>query len=176
MFKKINCHYIIPLIFFSLFAIAILIFATSCEVKNNKKIDLGDLSNIETDESGNFIVAIDPKSLLLKNENKLDGFDIDVIKLVASDLSLNVKFQTMDYDEIYNSIKNHDVDAGIFSKGINANYQKDIAFSAPYYNNTNSIGILNSNINLFQAVNKDIAIRIYDGSIGQLIEKWYSQE
>ena len=111
----------------------------------------------------------------LENENKLDGFDIDVLKLVASDLGLNVEFHTMNYEEIYNSLKNSEVDAGVFSQSITADYQKDIAFTAPYYNNSNSIGIFKNNANLYQAVNKDIAIRIYDGSVGQLIEKWFSQ-
>ncbi len=89
---------------------------------NNEKILLVGV-NVEYepmeffDESGNII-----------------GLDIDIISEIANKLGLTLKLVDYGWEELFVAVKSGDVDLAISSITITAERQKELSFSAPYFN------------------------------------------
>ena len=61
------------------------------------------------------------------------GFDIDLIKAVARELGLEVKFQAMGFDSIIIAVKNGQVNLGMSSFSVTPERKMSVDFTIPYY-------------------------------------------
>ncbi len=67
--------------------------------------------------------------------NKIEGFDIDLMNEIAKELGLNVTYTNQAFDTIILAVQTKKFDASISAFTINADRQKSIDFSNPYYEN-----------------------------------------
>ena len=72
-------------------------------------------------------------------DNKIVGFDIDLIDAVAAELGLKTKFQGMGFDTIIIAVKNGQVNLGMSSFSVTEERQKSVDFTIPYYKNGSTV-------------------------------------
>lgn len=65
--------------------------------------------------------------------SKFAGIDMEMAKLIADELGMELVIVNMDFDAITASLGNNGVDVGIAGMTINANRKKVVNFSDPYY-------------------------------------------
>lgn len=66
-------------------------------------------------------------------KDKVQGFDIDLIKAIADEADLNIKFKTMDFKGIIPGLKSGRWDMGIAGISITDERKESIDFSDPYF-------------------------------------------
>ena len=67
------------------------------------------------------------------------GFDIDLMNAVAKKANLEVKYENVRFDSIIQGLGNNQYDAAISAMTINAEREKQIDFSEPYFNADQSL-------------------------------------
>lgn len=152
-------------IFFVLcfFCLILICSFSACSGSENKlkKIDLGDISNIELIDQGKLKVGICPKfsPFEFEEKNKLVGYDIDIAEMIGNDLDLKVEYQKLQYEDLTNAIVNNEVDVAISAINIDPTKQEEINFSTPYYTDQklfavgNDSQINSDNLNTYLASN-----------------------
>ncbi|WP_161630440.1 substrate-binding periplasmic protein [Holospora undulata] len=66
-------------------------------------------------------------------EKDLEGFDIELIQLVAKNLKKHVTFEVLEFGAIFAALETNRADVGISTIAITPERRKKIEFSAPYY-------------------------------------------
>ncbi|TCP25974.1 amino acid ABC transporter substrate-binding protein (PAAT family) [Scopulibacillus darangshiensis] len=103
-------------------------------------------------EDKTLIVATDnsfvPFEYSDKDSGEMKGFDIDLMKAIAKEAGLKIKFKPMKFDGIVPGLKSKRWDMGIAGMSITDERKKSIDFSDPYYESGLIIGV--------QADNTDI--------------------
>ncbi|MEI7619951.1 MAG: ABC transporter substrate-binding protein [Candidatus Falkowbacteria bacterium] len=70
----------------------------------------------------------------LNEQGEADGFDIDIIKEVASRLGLKARIVNYEWDNLFPAVKSGEVDAAISGIGITVDRGAEMLFSTPYIN------------------------------------------
>lgn len=152
----------------------------SCSTVSKNKIDLGDISNLELTENDKIIIAID--SCYKKNDfswnDSLYEFNKEIGNVVVTDLSLKVENKEIDFKNISSCAEPWDV---LLTRFVSEE-ANNFFYTSPYYSYPDEFNniiecvavISKDKPNLYGIVNKDIAIRLYDGSISKLINKWFT--
>ncbi|MBU4351329.1 basic amino acid ABC transporter substrate-binding protein [Candidatus Parcubacteria bacterium] len=102
---------------------------------NGNGQELGRLGEIK--KRGEIIIGTDatyPPMESLDEQGNFSGMDIDIIKEIASDLGVEVKFKNVIWEEIFNAVKNGEVDVIISAITITQERTETLAFSDPYFN------------------------------------------
>ena len=88
-------------------------------------------------DKGELVVANDPnyapQSSINKDTGELEGFDVDVAKLVGEALGLTIKFENPKWDSVIPGLQTGKWDVSIGSMTITPDRQEAVAFSDPYY-------------------------------------------
>ncbi|HTX44088.1 MAG TPA: transporter substrate-binding domain-containing protein, partial [Methanocella sp.] len=96
-------------------------------------------TNFTTLTSGVLSVATDASYAPFENvnttTNKIEGFDIDLMNEIAKEIGVNVTYTNQAFDTIILAVQTHKFDCSISAFTINAERQKSIDFSDPYYEN-----------------------------------------
>ena len=93
-------------------------------------------------EAGNVVVvgtsADYPPFAFIKDGN-VEGFDIDLIKILASKINRRIKIKQIKFPDIISALNSGEVDIVISALSADPERTKNIAFSAPYYTTSFSI-------------------------------------
>ena len=82
------------------------------------------------------------------NKSELQGFDVDLIKAVASKMNCKVEFYDYVFDDLISALNNKEVDVIISSMTVTDERKAQISFSEPYFSSGLAIVIgSNSRIN-----------------------------
>lgn len=86
-------------------------------------------------ESGVLRVGVDPTfpPFALANEESVEGIDIDLARLLASELGVEAQFSYFGYDGLYDALTTGQVDVLISALVIVPERTKDIAYTESYY-------------------------------------------
>lgn len=85
-----------------------------------------------------------------EKNGKVKGFDIDMIKAIAKEEGLNVKFKTMAFDGLIPSIQANSIDVAVAGITIKKSRMKSVDFSNAYYKSGLSVLVKSdSNISSF---------------------------
>lgn len=87
---------------------------------------------------GTLTVAVDDTYLPMEfrdDQNNLIGFDIDLANALGEELGVNVEFQTVAWDGIFNGLNAHQYDAIISSTSITPERQEGFNQTDPYITN-----------------------------------------
>lgn len=169
--------------------VAMFLFCTICMASCNsteaKKINLGDASNIELVNAQELIVAIDSQEQYIEgvDNNSLISFNKDIARLISRDLSLNMEIKSIELTDVVSSVNEKNEEFDIALVKFNPDQNDRLLCSTPYYSfNINSkdkvdyVAVMSKNKNnLYEVINKDIAIRIYDGSVLSIANQYFSQ-
>jgi len=88
-------------------------------------------------EQGEIIVGTDatyPPMESIDQEGNFLGMDIDIAKEIASDLEVEVKFRNIIWEEIFDTVREGEVDMIISSITITPERAETMSFSDPYFN------------------------------------------
>lgn len=95
--------------------------------------------NITLLSPGKLAVATDASYAPFENintsTNKIEGFDIDLMDQIAKELNVTPEYTNQLFDGIILSVQTNHFDCSISAFTINAERQKSIDFSDPYYEN-----------------------------------------
>jgi polar amino acid transport system substrate-binding protein len=106
------------------------------------------------------------------DKGQLVGFDIDLIKAVASEAGYEYEIKNSGWDAMFNEIKGNKADLGISGVTITDARKQTYDFSVPYFMSSQSIVIKESSPIKSGADLKDKVIAVQNGSTGQeAIEK-----
>lgn len=102
-----------------------------------------------------------------RENNKLKGFDVDLINEIANRSDFSIEFIEMDFSSLVPAVKAQKIDMAIsgFTKTIDR--AKQVAFSAPYY--ATSVAIL-YNKNYGELSVKDLNNKIFGVQLGSTLE------
>ncbi len=103
--------------------------------KNNNSHELGRLGEIK--KKGEIIIGVDPTyppMESLDSQGKFVGVDIDIINEIAADLGVQAKFKNVIWGEIFDAVRNGEVDIIISSITITKERTETMDFSDPYFN------------------------------------------
>jgi polar amino acid transport system substrate-binding protein len=88
-------------------------------------------------DRGSVIVSTDanypPQSVMNKDTNELEGFDIDVAKAMGEQLGLEVEFKTVQWETVIPGLQTGKWDVSIGSMTITEEREKTVDFTEPYY-------------------------------------------
>ena len=102
---------------------------------NGNGQELGRLGDIK--KRGEIIIGVDatyPPMESLDEQGNFFGMDIDIAKEIASDIGVEAKFKNIIWEEIFNAVKNGEVDMVISAVTITAERAETLGFSDPYFN------------------------------------------
>lgn len=102
---------------------------------NGNGQELGRLGEIK--KRGEIIIGIDatyPPMESLDEQGNFFGMDVDIAKEIALDLDVKAKFRNIIWEEIFNTLKNGEVDMVISAVTITTERAETLGFSDPYFN------------------------------------------
>ena len=67
-------------------------------------------------------------------DNKVVGIEVDIMKLIAQELGVEIEFVQMDFDSVLIGIQSAKYDCAMSGITVNPDRQKNMLFTAPYYN------------------------------------------
>lgn len=139
-------------IFFSgmlIILILVLAFLLGCNAPGKDDNGLADISLEVVKERGQLIVGTStsyPPMEFYDESGVLVGFDMDLAKIIASELGVEAVLVDYEWENLFSAIKNGSVDLAISSMTITPERQQEILFSIPYFNGGQVIMILKDNI------------------------------
>lgn len=95
----------------------------------------------------------EPWEFFDENE-KIVGFDVDLMKAVAEKMGVEVKFEDMPFTSVIASITSGQYDAAISGLTINETRKKSVDFSDAYYSGASQILIVKSDDTVFTGTDK----------------------
>lgn len=87
-------------------------------------------------KDGFFVVGTEPSYPpfeYLSKSGKLVGFDIDLIRLLAQEMELKVRFKTMQFDAIFPAVLKEEIDLGVSCISVTESRKKVFDFTPSYY-------------------------------------------
>lgn len=90
-------------------------------------------SDNKSDDTLTFAVSGEYPPFEYYKDNELQGFDIDLARLIGRELKREVQFKDMDFSAMFPAIQNDSVHAAISTITITAERQKNFDFSNAYY-------------------------------------------
>lgn len=69
----------------------------------------------------------------INEQGELVGFDIELIRMIAREMGLRVEFRAKQFDEIFEGIKNGEIDLGVSCISVTDGRRKEFDFTYPYY-------------------------------------------
>ncbi|MDP3093570.1 MAG: basic amino acid ABC transporter substrate-binding protein [bacterium] len=97
--------------------------------------ELGRINEIK--KRGEIIIGTDatyPPMESVDEQGNFFGMDIDIAKEIASDLGVEAKFKNIIWEEIFDAVKNKEVDMIISAITITRERAETLGFSDPYFN------------------------------------------
>jgi polar amino acid transport system substrate-binding protein len=97
--------------------------------------DSGKISEIK--KRGELIVGTDatyPPMESIDQEGNIVGMDIDIAKEAASDMGVKAKFINIAWEQLFDAVKNGEVDIAISAITITKERTETLGFSDPYFN------------------------------------------
>jgi len=98
------------------------------------------LANIQ--EKGILVVGVDAPFGVMEfydESGNLVGFDIDLAKEIASAIGVDLEHKNMPFDELFDAVKNEEVDVIISTVTITPERQETMLFSIPYFDGGNVV-------------------------------------
>ena len=90
----------------------------------------------------------------LDNNQKIVGFDIDLMNAIAEKMGVTVKYENMPFESVVASISSGQFDAAISGLTINESRKKSVDFSDPYYVGASQILIVKNDDTVFNGTTK----------------------
>lgn len=123
--------------------VVLLLVLAGCDKQEEiKSEDIKDKSLLDIQERGELIIATIsdyPPMEYLDEEGNLIGYDIDVVKEIASQIGVTAKIEKKLWGELFDLVKSGEVDIIISSITITPERQNEMLFSAPYFDAGQSI-------------------------------------
>lgn len=147
-------------------SIIMLFFIIACN-NNNNNTESNNTKNNEIVKVG--IYVYDSPFLYLDND-KISGFDYELITEIAKVLNLKLQFIQMKFDDLIPSLQNKKIDCIVAGLSITEERKKIISFSAKYYQSAKSI-LINKDNETIKTTNDLIGktVGVIDGTIGDII-------
>ena len=90
----------------------------------------------------------------LDSDNNVVGFDADLIKLIADEMGMTVKFSNMEFDGVIAAVTSGTCDSAISGLTINAKRSKSVDFSDAYYEGAAQILIVKTDDTTYTGTTK----------------------
>ncbi len=122
------------------FGIVLLILVAGCTTTEEKQITDSSLQDIK--DKGTLVVGIDAPFGMMEfydESGNLVGVDIDVAKEIASAIGVDLEHKNMPFDELFDAVKNKEVDVIISTVTITPERQETMLFSIPYFDGGNVV-------------------------------------
>ncbi len=136
-----------------------------------------DRSLVDIKKKGTIIVGTFPEFELLtyKDEAKNNiGYDIDIIKSIASQLGLEVEIREIFFNDLFWAVKSGAVDVAISAITITPDRSLEVLFSAPYFESGQSIMVRKDNEDINSPEDlKDKKIGVPKGTTCEAVAKKY---
>ena len=136
-------------------------------------VTLQILPAVSQDNAKPFIVATEPTfppfEMSDEKTGTLTGFDIDLIKAIGQEASLNIQIESLPFDGIIPALQSGTIQAAISGITITAERAKSIAFSSPYFQAGLAIAVQENNTTIRTV--KDLAgkrIAVQIGTTGAM--------
>lgn len=116
-----------------------------------KKEEITDPYLAAIKQSGKVVIGTDATYAPMEytDENgKIVGFDIDIANKIAVDLGVTAEIKDYDWDILFDTVKNGEVDMIISSITITPERAETMSFSDPYFNAGQVIIVLEANTNI----------------------------
>ena len=109
----------------------VLVLALSLAACGAKGATLADVK-----EAGKMTVATSPDFPPFESleNNEVVGIEVEIMKLIAKDLGVEIEFVQMDFDSVLAGIQSAKYDCGMSGITVDADRQKNMLFTTPYYN------------------------------------------
>ncbi len=122
-------------------------------------------------ERGKLVVGVDiPYGVMefYDTSGKPVGIDMEIAYEIASRIGVTMEVNTMPFSELFDALKDGEVDVLISAVTITPERQKTMLFSAPYLNAGMSIAVQKDNVDITSLENlKDKRIGALKGTIGE---------
>ena len=136
-------------------------------------VTLQILPAVSQDNAKPFIVATEPTfppfEMSDEKTGTLTGFDIDLIKAIGQEASLNIQIESLPFDGIIPALQSGTIQAAISGITITSERAKSIAFSSPYFQAGLAIAVQEENTTI--RTEKDLAgkrIAVQIGTTGAM--------
>lgn len=127
------------------------------QIKKDKKLIVGTEATFPPFES-------------VDENNKIIGFDIALAGEVAKDLGVTLEVQDMAFDSLIPALQTGKIQMIAGAMSITPDRAKQVDFSKPYYQASQTIVVLNTNTNVTKADDlKDKKIAVQTGTTGDLL-------
>lgn len=104
--------------------------------------------------------SYEPYEFINKN-NELDGFDIDVMKALCSQMNAECKFNDQGFDNLIPSLQARRIDAIIAGMEVTSDREKQVLFSDIYYQSSTDFITLNADVDSIEKLqHKKVGIQI----------------
>lgn len=110
--------------------------------RGNGAVSSADVSLAQVEKKGKLIVGADiPYGSMefFDQSGKPAGVDVDIAQEIANALGVRLEFRDYDWDLLFPAVKKGEIDLAISSITITEERQKELLFSAPYFNGGQSI-------------------------------------
>lgn len=127
----------------------------------------------EIKKRGEIIIGTDatyPPMESVDAEGNLEGVDMDIGKEIAADLGVKPVFKNISWDEIFNALRDGEIDVIISSVTITPQRAESMSFSDPYFNAGQVIVIKSENQDVIKGV-EDLGNRILGVQTGTTSEE-----
>ncbi len=90
----------------------------------------------EVKEAGKLVVATSPDFPPFESleNNEVVGIEVEIMKLIAKDLGIEIEFVQMDFDSVLAGIQSAKYDCGMSGITVTPAREKNMLFTKPYYN------------------------------------------
>jgi ABC-type amino acid transport substrate-binding protein len=122
------------------FGIALVLLIAGCTTTEEKQATDSSLQDIK--DKGTLVVGLDAPFGVMEffdESGNLVGVDIDVAEEIASAIGVDLEYKNMPFDELFDAVKNEEVDVIISTVTITPERQETMLFSIPYFDGGNVV-------------------------------------
>ncbi len=133
--------------------ICFFMFAIGCSQETADK-PVADNSLGEIKQRGKIVVGVQddyPPMEFLDEQGNHAGFEIDLLKHLAEEMGVEIKFDNMEWQELFGAVKSERVDIIMATITITPERQEEMLFSIPYFDTGQTILVLESNAEITSA-------------------------
>jgi len=147
--------------------------------KNGWSADSGKVSEIK--KKGELVVGTDatyPPMESLDQEGNVVGMDIDIAREAALDMGVKAVFRNIAWDQLFDAVKNGEVDMAISAITITKERTETLGFSDPYFNAGQVIVSTEDKKGLFRGPEdlKDYKVGVQTGTTSEQEAQKYSSK
>lgn len=138
-----------------------------------------DTSLSDVNESGKLVVATETGfapfvfKTLVDGQDTIVGSDVEMVKVIAKELGVEVEFSEMSFDNVLSSVQSGQADMGISGISVTEERKKSFDFSIPYYTATNKLIIKKADSTKLTSLEafSELSVAAQKGSIQESVVK-----